>query len=829
MSASLCRAHTGEATRSAPLLRALPRLLLMGLLLLGGGALAAAQDEVRVSFSAEPAQAAPGELVELRADVVIKAGHYAYAKGEPNGVVFSAKLPAGLIAEGEFTQPAPTVKAIPYMGPNGTSLDMGTHKGTLRFVQKVRVAASASGALEVPVSFTYQVCNEQVCLMPTTSEGQVAVHVGEAPAAPAASGEEPPAGEPSAEDEPSPSFGGEFGGLPGGEFGVPLEGESGSPRATASIHPAKAPPGEIVELRIDFKVGEHWHVYALESPNAQPLALELELPPGFEALGKPTQPAPKAETDEYLGPVTSHYGDFRVTQLLRVTGEPGPRALKGRVTWQACDPNQCLPGELSINETLTLDPQAPPTGIDAASVAPADPAPAKAPEPEAMSLTALLKLALAAFGMGLAMLAMPCTYPMIPITVSVFSKGSQLTRGQTALRAGAYGLGIVISFVVVGGLVQVAVGGEGQAAISAFATNPWVNLLLGAVFIYFAFSFFGYYELGLPAPLQNLMQAGAAKTGSDGTVPVWSLFLMGLFFVLTSYTCGAPVVLSLFVTAAGTAGAGTVVFATTVFAVTVALPFVVLALVPNAMRFMPKSGSWFSVFKVLLGLVELGFAVKFFRGVDIQWDWLSILPREAVLAIWTLLSLTAAVYLIGRLPLRFPHDPPLRPVSKQRAAWALGFFALAAFFVSGYFRSLPSDVEAFIMPEHSGPVATFGTLDYKTDLESLERAKRKAGPEGRLFLMFTGHVCVNCAKMEHEVLPKPEIEALLGPVERIALFTDKGETEGQHRNLMVKTFNPSGAIPAFYVVDGEGKVRSKQIGYAAPEEFAEFLRAGGLK
>ena len=815
---------------SAPLRspRRLALAPLLVLLALGASTQASAQDEVRVTFSAEPAQAAPGALVELRADVVVKEGHYLYAKGEPNGITLEAKLPAGLQAEGGFVQPAPHMKEIPYMGPNGSSLTMGTHKGALRFVQKVRLSADAQGELLVPLAFGFQVCNASVCLMPATERGQVRVKVAAAASSePAESGSDDPSLDDPSREEP-PAFGGEFGGLPGGEFGLPGDEVSATPSARASFYPASAAPGEMVELRIEFKVGSHWHVYALSSPNAQPLALELELPAGLEAVGKPSEPAPKAETDEYLGPVTSHYGDFRVTQILRVSGEAGPRVLKGRVTWQACDPSQCLPGELKLNETLTVDPDAAPTGIDASAVAPGEPAPAPA-EPEPMSLGALLKLALAAIGMGLAMLAMPCTYPMIPITVSVFSKGSQLTRGQTAFRAGAYGLGIVLSFVVVGGLVQVAIGGEGQAAINAFATNPWVNLLLGGVFVYFAFSFFGYYELGLPAPLQNLMQAGAAKTDGDGTVPLWSLFLMGLFFVLTSYTCGAPVVLSLFVTAAGTAGTGTVVFATTVFAITVALPFVVLALVPNAMRFMPKSGSWFSVFKVLLGLVELGFAVKFFRGVDVQWDWLAILPREAVLAIWILLALTAAIYLIGRLPLRFPHDPPLRPVSKQRAAWALGCFALAGFFGSGYFRPLPGSVEAFILPDHNGPVATFGPLDYKTDLKSLELAQQKAGADGRLFVMFTGHVCANCVQMEHDVLPTPEVVALLEKVERIALFTDKGEVEGQHRQLMVKTFNPSGAIPAFYVVDGEGKIRSSQIGSASVEKFVEFLEAGGLK
>lgn len=776
-----------------------------------------AAGEVKVTYSVEPAKAAPGEVVELRADVVVGEGWYLYAKAEEAGVRYEATLPKGLKAEGTWSEPAPVMKDIPFMGPNGSTARMGTHKGSLRFVQKVRVQPGAAGSLSVPLSFKFQVCNEETCLMPQDLAGSVSLEVGSE--APAASPEEPDEG-----PEVGPDFMGEFGGL--GD-----EEEGGPPTVSASVHPLQAAPGSIVELRFDFKVSHPWHLYALQSPNGQALALKLTLPPGAEAVGKPSEPAPKKEKDEFLGEVASHYGDFRVVQQVRLGPGAGAQPIQATLSWQACDPNQCLPGNFSA----TIDPRA---GAGSApittAVAVASPSDTPAEntavtnttvEPEPTSLLGFLKLGFAAFLFGLAMLVMPCTYPMIPITVSVFSKGAQLSRGQTLLRASVFGLGIVLSFVAVGGGVQLALGGEGQVALNAFATNAWVNLGLGLVFIYFAFSFFGYYELGLPAPLQRLMQAGAAKTDSDGTVPLWSLFLMGLFFVLTSYTCGAPVVVSLFAVGAG---AGSVIFATTIFALTVAFPFVLLALVPNAMRFMPKSGSWFSVFKVVMGLVELGFAVKFLRGVDVQWDAVSFMPREVVLALWVGLSLISAIYLIGRLPIKFPHDPPLRPVSKQRAFFATGFLGLAIFFGYGYVGELPSDVEAFIMEEHDGPEVTFGKLSWKTDLESFEKAKSKAGKEGRFLLMFTGHLCVNCIKMEKKILPEPAVEEVIGKVDRIALFVDKGPVEATHAKLLVEKFG-SGAIPAYYVVDGEGKVHSKHVGYASEEKFLEFLAEGGIK
>ncbi|MBL4850378.1 MAG: hypothetical protein JKY65_33085 [Planctomycetes bacterium] len=802
--------------RSTPLLSLTAGLLLLAL----APSVALAKDEVRVTYSVEPAQAAPGDVVELRADVVVAKGWYLYAKGTATGITLTPKLPAGLTLAGEWTEPKPVMKDIPYMGPNGTSALMGTHVGSLRFVQKVRIASDASGALEVPLGFGFQVCNEKTCLMVKTLDGSVTLTV--AKPAPKPAPKPTPASTPLVEDpdegpEPVPS-----------EFDPFPEGEAGPPSARASVHPASAAVGDVVELRLEFSVGHPWHVYALSTKNGGPLALKLQLPAGMEAIGPPTEPTPKTENDEFLGPVASHYRDFRLTQKVRVGGAGGTQTILGTATWQACDPNQCLPGKLEILVNLEV------TGASGASVTSTTIIPSQPPsseaakEPEPSSVLGLLKLAFAAFLLGLGMLAMPCTYPMIPITVSVFSKGDQLSRRQTVIRACAFGLGIVVSFVAVGGLVQLALGGKGQSAITTFATNPWVNLGLGIAFIYFAFSFFGFYELGLPAPLQRLMQAGAAKTNSDGTVPLWSLFLMGLFFVLTSYTCGAPVVFSLFVTAAG---AGSVLFATTIFACTVAFPFVLLALVPNAIRYMPKSGSWFSVFKVVMGLVELGFAVKFMRGVDVQWDWLNILPRGVVLALWVGLSLVAGVYLLGRLPFKFPHDPPLRPVSKPRAVFGVGFLGLAAFFASGYVYELPSDVEAFIMEEQSGPEVTFGKLAWRTDLEALERAKAKAGPEGRVLLMFTGHLCVNCIKMEKQIIPREAVEARIKGVARIALFIDKANdpTEAKHANLMVESYSTSGAIPAYYVIDGEGKIQSSHVGYASEEVFLEFLAEGGIK
>jgi thiol:disulfide interchange protein len=438
----------------------------------------------------------------------------------------------------------------------------------------------------------------------------------------------------------------------------------------------------------------------------------------------------------------------------------------------------------------------------------------------------------ASVGAGLLTLLLPCTYPMIPITVSIFSKGKALPRRTAVLRAAIYAGGIIISFVVIGGVIQALVGAAGQGSFNRFATNPWVNLVIGVVFFYFAFSFFGYYEIGMPGFLQRLMQHGGPKRESDGTVPAWSLFLMGLFFVLTSYTCGAPIVLGLFATSAQSPHPGAIVFATAVFAITVALPFFVLSLVPGAVRALPRSGSWFSVFKVMLGFMELAFAFKFLRGADVIWD-LGVLPRVVLLAIWAALGLATAVYLLGRFPVKFPHDPDLREPSTGRGFFAATFLYLAAYFGWGMTGApLLPPIEAFILPEHEsqadgeGTSVRFGPLAYRTDfgayLEGLARAGRTGKPA---LVIFTGHNCVNCALMEGRVLPMPEVVKRLDGLPRIALFTDRGEAEQKHLAFMQEKFGTT-VLPSFYLVDGEGNVVSKQNGGSDPETFLQFLDAG---
>lgn len=311
--------------------------------------------------------------------------------------------------------------------------------------------------------------------------------------------------------------------------------------------------------------------------------------------------------------------------------------------------------------------------------------------------TSTLGFILTCIGLGLLTLVMPCTYPMIPITISVFSKGNQLSRAAAFKRASIYAAGIVVSYTAIGGLVQIIMGGAGQQAIQNFANNGLVNLFIGGIFIYFAFSFFGYYEIAMPGFLRKLMQFGQPTTDDSGAVPAWSLFLMGAFFMLTSYACGAPFVLAVFEQASQQSQGFAVVFALFLFSSTLAIPFLFLALVPGAIRSMPKAGGWFTTFKVTLGFFELAFALKFLSTTDIAFQ-LEFLTRPVFLGIWIMIFGLLGLYLLGFL--RFPHDPKVEKLGMGRFILALLVLVFTIYLASWFAgQKLQPDLNSLMVPE----------------------------------------------------------------------------------------------------------------------------------
>jgi thiol:disulfide interchange protein DsbD len=325
---------------------------------------------------------------------------------------------------------------------------------------------------------------------------------------------------------------------------------------------------------------------------------------------------------------------------------------------------------------------------------------------------------------GLFTLLMPCTYPMIPITISFFTKQAEQSASRQLALSLAYGLGIVAIFILIG----VVFGG----VIIQFATHPVTNLVIGAVFVVFALALFGAINLAPPA---FLMSAAGRASAHGGLVGV---FLMGATLVVTSFTCTAPFVGSLL--AAGAAGGmGRVVLGMGVFGLTMAVPFVLLSMVPRRLAAMPRAGEWMHVLKVFLGFVELAAALKFLSNADLVWGW-GFLSRELFLLLWMGIFLVAALFLFGLIRLEGESQTGIGPL-RMTAATATLLFALYC----GY--GLANDLDRVmtaIIPNYSKRLPGLGVASVERDhpivKDDYDAAAAQASASGRALLVnFTGH------------------------------------------------------------------------------------------
>jgi thiol:disulfide interchange protein DsbD len=312
---------------------------------------------------------------------------------------------------------------------------------------------------------------------------------------------------------------------------------------------------------------------------------------------------------------------------------------------------------------------------------------------------------------------MPCTYPMIPITVSYFTKQAEARHGRVLPLSLTYGAGIVLIFILVGALV-------GQPIIK-FAQNGWVNLALCAAFIYFALALFGIYELKPPRFLMNATSGASTKGGYVG------VFLMGVALVVATFACTFPVLGMLLALTATKEGAhyGLVTLGMGVFGLTMAVPFVVLSLIPGKLQAMPRSGEWMNMIKVVFAFIEIAMALKFFSNADMVWGW-KILPREPFLFIWFGIFLVAGLYLV-----RQSLKGGLGKVARGRLAWGLATLALAVYLLYGAVGKPLHPFMSNFEPnysKHEIPRHTVIEEDYDKAI-SVAKVKKK-----RVLVNFTG-------------------------------------------------------------------------------------------
>ena len=371
---------------------------------------------------------------------------------------------------------------------------------------------------------------------------------------------------------------------------------------------------------------------------------------------------------------------------------------------------------------------------------------------------------------GLLAIFTPCVWPIIPMTVSFFLKRAGASSGQTASKgirdAVLYGLAIIIIYVGLGLLITVIFG---ASALNALSTNAVVNLIFFALLLLFAASFFGAFELTLPASWSTKLDSKASSTGG-----FLSILFMAFTLVIVSFSCTGPIIGTLLVEAAGKSLLAPAL-GMLGFAIALALPFSLFALFPGILKRLPKSGGWMNRFKVTLAFLELALSLKFLSVADLAYGW-HILDREVFISLWIVIFALLGLYLLGLIA--FPHDDDSnRKTGVTRFFLAVLSLSFAIYMIPGLWGAPLRAISAFAPPMStqdwtfgSSAVAYSGSTVHFDDMDKgLAYAREHNMP---IFLDFNGYGCVNCRKMEAAVLSKPQVEARLRNYVFISLIVD---------------------------------------------------------
>jgi len=594
----------------------------------------------------------------------------------------------------------------------------------------------------------------------------------------------------------------------------------------AKVTSADVRAGEIASIELTATIAEPWHIYGLKKPPKEgPFAtvIQVEPSPVVEAVSTPVEPKPITKFDQnFEMELDTHGGTavFRIDVKLKPDAT-GTVTIPVKVGAQACNNNLCLRAKYdSIPVSLTIAPgEARAEKSSLASTTPAPPAESKPASPGGSDATiqkarsqGLLSFLAFAFGAGLLALLTPCVFPMIPITVSFFAKktGEGDARETNLKGAAAYSLGIIASFTLIGLAVTALFGATGMQKLAA---NPWVNLALAALFIVLALSLFGRFELMLPSGLVNRFQSGTRQGGLAGPI------FMGVTFSLTTFTCTVPVVGGLLILA--TQGdwlypaAGMLAFSSAF-----ALPFFFLALFPQWLAKLPKSGSWLATVKAFMGFLELAAALKFISNIDLVNQW-GLITRPVFITIWVAIMTIAGVYLMGWMV--FGHDAQKPVVGWVRRAFGVASFAAAIWLMNGLQGGSLGNLGSFLPPDpYPGKKAALkaGELDWH---DTFELAQKEGKP---IFIDFTGVTCTNCRQVEQQIFPHPLVETELKRFARAKLFTDRPQDEANAK--LQEELTKSAALPTYAILKPGSKtvVAVLEGSQITPEQFANFLKSG---
>jgi thiol:disulfide interchange protein DsbD len=458
-----------------------------------------------------------------------------------------------------------------------------------------------------------------------------------------------------------------------------------------------------------------------------------------------------------------------------------------------------------------------------------------------------------AFFSGFAALLTPCVFPMIPMTVSFFTKQSK-TRAAGIRNAFTYGISIIVIYVILGSLVTAIFGAD---ALNALSTNVWFNIVFFILLVVFAFSFLGAFEIMLPNSWANKVDRQADRGGIVG------ILFMALALAIVSFSCTGPIVGTLLVESAAKGGIAPIV-GMLGFSLALALPFMLFAMFPGWLNSLPKSGGWLNTVKVFLGFLELALAFKFLSNADLVLQ-LHILERETFLAIWIAIFGALAMYLLGKITL--PHDSPLASISVGRLSLGLLVLAFTIYLVPGLWGAPLKLVSGFPPPSnysespfgfgatgsnaHTGEntlpdgakLAAHGIVSFEDYDKGLAYAKEVGKP---VLIDFTGYACVNCRKMEDYVWSDERILSILkNDVVLISLYVDykkelpeseqyvskatgkKIKTIGNKWSDMQITKYQINAQPYYVLMGHDEKDLNEPVGYTPNiDEYEAWLKDG---
>ena len=604
-----------------------------------------------------------------------------------------------------------------------------------------------------------------------------------------------------------------------------LWGQFESPVTLSAKAESSVRAGEVVNIIVKAEMDAEWKIYALRDQGEGPIATRVVVTGEIiEASGLVWEDEPVEKYDDgFLTTTRTHQGGaiFKAPILVKSDLSPGKYNLSVNVLFQVCNASLCYPPKEEVLTTTVT--------VEGGTV--------RDDRTEMVLVTEVFddygninldaaidegffSFVILAFSMGLLALLTPCVFPMIPITVSFFTHQGETGEGKPITNAIIYTLGIIATFSILGIILALTLGASGANQLAA---NPWVNIFIAALFIYFALSLFGMYEIELPSALRQYSLKQEGRGGVIGTL------FMAVTFTLTSFTCTVQFV-GLLLVAASQGQWFWPMIGMVVFSAAFALPFFFLALFPQYLAKMPKSGSWLNSVKVVMGFLELAAAFKFISNTDLVWGW-GFFSHNTVLAVWAVLMLLTGIYLLGKIQL--PHDSPLASISVPRLMLSTAFLTFGLYLTSGLFgQKIHGLIYSYLPPiveSESGAVRTNGAsmAEEFNWYRNLDEGLAEARATGKsVFIDFTGYTCTNCRWMEANTFTKTEVKHRFGEMILVQLYTDGGPNHRENQQYEIDRFGTA-ALPFYVILSPNDDVITTFPGMTRSlDDFLDFLDKG---